>query len=149
MITASASTSVGTSAQKVLEFILDLDRYRQIDTKIVRVMSVVGPNEAGAGSVSLLGKLKGLPPAPDRQNFQLVRWKSLTFVGAPRQPGRLVFNFTGTFECAETHDGQTLVTHTYEFAFKGPFRFIERRLQPWLQREIEIEVANLNAVLAT
>ncbi|MCY3910810.1 MAG: hypothetical protein OXF99_04805 [bacterium] len=42
-IAAKATVNVGASPQDVLEFVLDLDQYRQVDPKIQRVRSVEGP----------------------------------------------------------------------------------------------------------
>ena len=142
-ITAQATINVGASPQKILELVLDLNQYKQVDPKIVRVISVDGPDSDGRGSVKIWGKIKGLPPAPDRQDFVLERWTKLTFTGASGQPARLVFDFTGIVACSERPDGATNVTHSYEFAFKGPFRLAERFLGDWLQRQIEEEVEAL------
>jgi len=146
-VTASAHTSIDAEPRTILEFVLDLDRYRAVDPKIVRVGSVRGPDAEGHGSARLWGRLPGLPPALDRQDFTLERWRKLTFVGAPRQPGRLVFDFVGTFECEPSGDGSTIVTHAYEFTFHGPFRLYERRLARSLQQELETEMTSLAAAL--
>lgn len=122
---------------------LDLDQYRQIDPKIQRVRSVEGPDDEGRGSVRIWGKVKGLPPAPDRQDYLLRRWTDLTFTGAARQPARLVFDFTGTINCQERQGGTTEVTHSYEFRFKGIFRLAEQYLGKWLQNQIEEELEAL------
>ena len=145
-VTATASAHIDAEPRTILEFVLDLDRYRQADRKILRVSAVEGPDEAGRGSVRMWGRVRGLPPAPDRQDLTLERWEKLTFVGAPRQPARLVFDFVGTFDCVPDDDGTT-ITHAYEFTFKGPFRLVERSLGDWLQHEIEDEVATIAAIL--
>ncbi len=145
-VTASASAHVDADPQTVLEFVLDLDRYRQADRKILRVSAVEGPDADGHGSAKMWGRVRGLPPAPDRQDFTLERWHTLTFVGAPRQPARMVFDFVGTFDCVPD-DGGTTITHAYEFTFKGPFRLVERSLGDWLQAEIETEVATIAEIL--
>ena len=142
-LTASATTIANATPRELLEFVLDVDQYRAADHKITRVGSVEGPDEAGHGSVELWGRLRGLPPAPDRQDFKLERWSKLTFVGAPRQPGRLVFNFVGTFECDPVGDGGTRVTHAYEFTFRRAFRLIEKAQRDWLQTEVEAEVQRI------
>ena len=141
-MTASASVEIATEAREVLEFVLDLERYKEVDPKIVRVSSVEGPDEDGRGSAKLWARMRGLPPAPDKQNFALEKWNRLTFTGAPRQPARLVFDFLGTFECEPTDDGIVL-THGYEFNFKGPFRLGERLFSGWLQAQVEEEVQDL------
>ncbi len=142
----SATTNADATPREVLEFVLDLDLYRQADHKILRVVEVVGPDENGRGSAKLWGGLKYLPPAPDRQDFLLEPWHTLTFTGAAMQPARLVFDFVGRFECESTPTG-TRLTHSYEFNFTWPFRFLERVLAEWLQTEIEAEVSRISALL--
>ena len=147
-LTVSATAAIPATAQEVLEFVLDLDRYRQADHKITRISSVTGPDKNGVGSVQLWGKLPGMPPAPDRQDFTLEKWNRLTFVGSPRQPGRLVFDFIGTFDCVPLDDDLTQVTHAYEFTFRRPFRWLERRMTEPLADEIDQEVKRLTELLA-
>jgi len=147
-LTVSATAVIQASPQEVLEFVLDLESYRQADRKITRVASVAGPDEHGRGSARLWGKLPGLPPAPDRQDFTLEKWRRLTFVGAPRQPGRLVFGFVGTFDCEPINDVGTQVTHAYEFEFTPPFRWMERRMADPLAAEIDAEVERLATLLS-
>lgn len=147
VLKAEATATVAATPQAVLEYVLDLDRYRQIDPKILRVFSVTGPDEAGGGTISILARMRGMPPAPDKQDFHLERWERLTFTGAARQPSRLIFHFTGVVECAPAPEG-TAVTHRYEFRFHGPFRLVERPLAGWLQRQIEQEVQDLARVLS-
>jgi hypothetical protein len=89
-----------------------------------------------------------MPTAPDRQDFTLERWSRLTFVGAPRQPGRLVFDFIGTFDCVPIADVATQVTHAYQFTFRRPFRWLERRMSAPLATEIDQEIRRLSELLA-
>ena len=138
-MTATATAEVAATPQEILEFVLDLDRYREVDPKIVRVVSVDGPDGEGRGSVRIWGRMRWLPPAPDRQDFVLERWNRITFIGASRQPARLIFDFVGTLEC-EPADQGTRLTHAYEFRFKGPLRPLERALGSWLQRQVEDEL---------
>ena len=148
-VTASSTTVIRASSREILQFVLDLTRYKEIDRKIVRVGRVIGPDSSGLGSVRLWGRVAGLPPAPDRQDFFLEPWTRLTFRGSARQPGRLVFDFAGIFECQPIDDDDFVaVTHAYEFTFHGPFRRVERKLGPWLQHEIEEEMTNLAAAVS-
>lgn len=147
-MTASASVEVAAEPQLILEFVLDLERYMKADHKITRVVEVTAPDADGKGYVKVWGRFMGLPAAPDQQNYTLERWSRLTFVGAPRQLARLVFDFVGTFECRETSEGTTTVTHSYEFTFRRAFLFLEKRLGPWMQTEVEAEVARIAVILA-
>ncbi len=144
-MTLSASTSIETAAtaQEVMELVLDLERYKQVDSKILSVGAIEGPDDAGRGRVRLWSRLKWTPPAPDVQTFVLERWSRLTFSGAPRQPARLLFGFTGTVECEPTPDG-TLVTHSYELRFRGPFRILERPHRQWFQRDLDEEMQRVS-----
>jgi hypothetical protein len=146
-VTASATTKVHATPEAVLSFVLDFDAYRQADHKITRVSSVTGPDASGHGSVRLWGKLPGLPAAPDRQNFILEPWNRLILVGAPRQPGRLIFDFVGSFRCARVDADLTEVTHAYEFTFRRPFRWLERRMTHTLASEIQQELRRLAEIL--
>lgn len=66
MLTATSTVEIpGVSPQEVLEFVLDLERYRDADHKIVKVETVTGPDESGRGSIKLSGKLRYGPAAPD------------------------------------------------------------------------------------
>lgn len=147
-MTAEATVEVAATPREVLEFVLDFDQYRQVDPKIVRAGAVTGPDEHGKGSVKLFARMRGLPPAPDTHNFDLQRWSSLTFVGAPKKPGRLLFEFTGVVECEPVGE-KTRVRHAYEFRFKGPLKFIERVNAEWLQRELDAEMAAIVAKFAS
>jgi len=148
MLTAACTIEIeGVSPQQVLEFVLDLERYKEADHKIVRVGAMSGPDAAGRGSVKVAGKLRFGPAAPDVQHFVLERWSRLTLTGAPKQPGRLIFNFTGVFECEPTETG-TRATHSYEFVFRLPFRWLEGLHRNWLQTEIEAEMQRVQRMLA-
>lgn len=148
-LTVSATAEVAASTRTVLEFVMDIDRYRQADRKITRLSSMSGPDEHGRGSIRIWGRLPGLPVAPDRQDFTLERWSRLTFVGAPRQPGRLLFDFVGTFDCEPIDEHTSRVTHAYDFTFRAPFRWIERRMARPLRQEIDDEVARLAEILGS
>lgn len=143
---ASASIVTPVTPREVLELVLDLDRYRQADSKILTIRTVDGPDENGRGEVRLWSRLKFTPPAPDEQIMQLERWRRLTFSSAPRQPLRLIFRFTGTVECQPTRDG-TVVTHTYELTFRAPFRILETVHRRWLQEDVEEEMRRMADIL--
>ncbi len=148
-LTATSTVEVEASPQEILEFVLDLESYREADHKITKVLSIDEIDEAGKGSATILGRMSFLPPAPDKQLMSLERWKRLVITGAPKQPARLVFDFTGTFECQPgSSQDMTEVTHAYSFEFKGPFRALETRLSGWLQAELDAEMARVREVMS-
>lgn len=145
-VTATATRVVPATAREVLEFVLDLDRYRQADHKIGKVSQPVTLDADNRGRVKYWGRMRGAPPAPDVNLVELDPWSSLTFTGAPRQPARLIVDFTGRFECAEVAGGCE-TTHSYEIAFRRPLRWIyEPLLRSWLQTELDAE---MDRVVAT
>ncbi len=143
VLEARAEALVAASPEELLSFVLDVEEYRQVDRKITKSWGMVGPDEAGAGSVWMIAQMKGLPPAPYKQDFTLDRWRSLRFVGSARQPGRAVVDFLGLFECEPAANGETRVVHSYRIEFKGPFRRSESWLDRWLQDQLDDEVAQL------
>lgn len=144
---AEATRVVSATPQEVLEFVLDLERYREADTKIGKVIQPIVLDEDGLGQAAYWGRMRGTPPAPDRNIVRLTRWSELTFTGAPRQPARLVFAFTGRFACVEVEEGCRL-THGYEMTFRRPFRWIyEPLLRAWLQSELDDEVDRVVKIL--
>lgn len=147
MIQASATANVRRSSREVLEFVLDLEHYRQVDPKIGRITRPVALDAEGSGSTRYWGRMRGTPPAPDVNLVQLTPWTGLTFTGAPGQPARLVLDFRGRFDCVDTDDGCT-VTHGYELRFRRPFRWVyEPLLRTWLQDDVTAELDRLATVL--
>ena len=147
VLRAEATRVVPATSREVLEFVLDLERYRDADTKIGRVTQPIVLDDTGEGRTRYWGRLRGTPPAPDTNIVRLHRWSELTFTGAPRQPARLVLDFTGRFGCDDTDEG-CRVTHGYELAFRRPFRWIyEPLLGEWLQDELEAELDRVRAIL--
>ena len=139
-VTATATRDVAAPARRVLEFVLDLEQYRRADTKIGRVTRPAVLDADNRGRARYWGRMRGMPPAPDTNLVELEPWRALTFTGAPRQPARLVLDFTGRFECDERADGCVL-THSYELTFRRPFRWLyEPMLRRWLQAELDEEL---------
>lgn len=147
VLRVDATRTVPATSQDVLEFVLDLERYREADRKIGRVAQPVQLDADGNGRTRYWGRMRGTPPVPDTNLVRLQRWHELTFTGAPRQPGRLVLDFTGRFRCTDTDDGCE-VTHGYEMRFRRPFRWIyEPFLRTWLQEELDAELDRVHAIL--
>ena len=146
-VRAEATRVVPATSREVLEFVLDLERYRQADAKIGRITRPVVLDEHDEGRTRYWGRLRGLPPAPDTNIVRLDRWKELTFTGAPGQPARLLLDFTGRFACTDV-DGGCRLTHGYELTFRRPVRWVyEPLLRGWLQVELEAELDLVAAIL--
>lgn len=148
-LTATATREIPATSREVLEFVLDLERYRQADTKIGRVTQPIALDDNYEGRTRYWGRIRGTPPAPDTNLVKLDPWRTLTFTGAPHQAARLLLDFTGLFDCIDTDTGCRL-THSYEMTFRRPFRWIyEPLLRTWLQTELDAELDRVVAILGS
>ena len=144
MIVGEASVTVTVSPAEVLEFVLDLERYRQADHKIGRVGPVTRDGDRGTAVFS--GRIKGMPGPSGTYPFTLTP-TSLKFGSAIAGPARWFLNFEGSFECEETADG-TIVVHREVFHFKPPWQwFLDPLLRRWLERDTTEEMARFKALV--
>jgi len=139
---ASAMVEVDVSVQEILELILDLERYKQVDPKILSARMVEGPDADGNGRIKLWARLKYTPPSPDIHILKLERWTHIAFRGKAKHPIRLIFRFEGSIECESTQTG-TRVTRSYAFEFRKIFCVLERNHRLWLQHDLEEEMQRL------
>lgn len=147
MIIGESSTIIARPANVILGWVLDLERYRQADTKIAAVLSPLVLNGQGRGRVRYRGTLRGLPTPADWNDVTLEPDRRLTLIGSPGVWTRRVVDFAGSFECAPVAGG-TRVVHRECFTFKGPARqLIEAWLGAWLQQEVEAEVERLRMLI--
>lgn len=138
MIVVEATATVRAGPDEVLEFVLDVDRYRQADHKIRRVRSM--QRQGDDVVVSMWTRVRGLPVAAT-QRMHLTPGQRIDVVNEPSWQDRFA-GFHGEFVCLATPAG-TQVTHRYTFTFKGPARVIEPLLAGWLRRDISQEVGRL------
>jgi len=138
-----ASTEISASAENVLAFVMDLDRYRQADHKIRRVRTLrCGGDEV---VVSTWTRIRGLP-VPAIQRLKLTAGERIDVTIEPSWRDRLA-DFHGEFVCTPTSEGAVRVTHRYTFNFKGLGRMAEPFLRDWMARDIKAEVGRIKSVL--
>ncbi len=143
MIDVQATEVINRSPDDILGFVMDLDRYRAADHKILKVHSI--QREGNDAEVSFRSRARGLP-ALARQRMHLVPGQRIDVTNVPSWQDRLV-HFQGSFVC-EPAPGGTRVTHRYVFDFKGPARWIlEPYLRTWMARDITDEVARMKHVM--
>jgi ligand-binding SRPBCC domain-containing protein len=127
----------------VLEFVLDVDRYRQADHKIGRVH--FARRDGNGGEVRHSGRILGLPAPAATLAFELTPSSRLDFRGVS-MPWPLR-GFHGSFTCEAGPSG-THVIHRECFAFgpvAGPMvRFVFGR---WLARDTQAEVHRMKRLL--
>jgi Polyketide cyclase / dehydrase and lipid transport len=141
------TVTVAAAPQQVLEFVCDLDRYRQADTKIAKVIEAGVLANDGTATCRYKGRLRGITSPADRNDVWLTRWSRVDFTGSTDSVMRRVVDFHGWFTCEET-DAGTLVTHGETFSFKGVVRWpMERYLRTWLHDDVAGEMARLAELL--
>lgn len=147
-IEAIGTITIAATSREVLEFVTDLERYRQADTKIVRVLQAADLSPSDTGTVRYIGRVRGVVSPPDRNDVTLARWSRADFVASPDCWVRRLVDFHGWFTCEPT-DGGTVVTHGERFSFHRPGRWLmEPYLCAWLQRDLNGEMTRLASALA-
>jgi hypothetical protein len=141
MIEGTGEIVIDGKPEEILDFILDLERYRLADTKIGKIKSF--DRQGNTGTVRYRGKMRGLPTPTDTQTFVLDPGRSLQFRSVDSiWPGMLA-RFEGSFEC-EPAEGGTRLVHREQFTFRGPGRFLaEPFLRKWLAEDTRQEMFRL------
>ena len=127
----------------ILEFVLDVDRYRQADLKIGRVHYV--KREGNVGEVRHDGRLLGIKAPAAVLAFTLTPYSRLQFHGI-KVPWPLR-GFDGFFTCEETPEG-TVVVHRECFIFgQISGHLFQMGLGWWLRRDTPAEVLRMKGLL--
>jgi hypothetical protein len=147
VITAEGTAIVHRSAKDVLEFVLDLERYKQADTKITKILQAPDLGDGDSGVAKYRGKLMGFPTSADTTDVKLERWRSLTFSSVPSKWPGMIASFEGSFTCEEVAEG-TRVVHRETMNFKAPGKWLaEPIVRRWFHREMDKEMQRLKALL--
>jgi ligand-binding SRPBCC domain-containing protein len=127
----------------ILDFVLDVERYRRADHKIGRIHHV--RRDGDSGEVRHNGRFFGLPTPPATLRFELTAPSRLDFRGvALPWPLR---GFEGSFICSPTPEGTSL-QHRECFSF-GPItgRFVGALFGGWLARDTQAEVVRMKRLI--
>ena len=144
MIVGEANATVRAAPQEVIEFVLDLNRYRQADRKIGRVGAV--HRDGNQGTAEFSGRIRGLPGPRGVYPFTVTA-AGLRFGSPIAGPARWFLDFEGTFDCEVTAAG-TVVTHREVFDFKRPWRWLaEPLLRRWLETDTAGEMVRLKELV--
>lgn len=150
MIRAEGTVEIERAPREVLEFVLDLDRYREADAKITRVdaQPTLGEGQH-TGRAHYRGRLRGIPTPSQWQILSLDPWRRLDLTTEPGQWTARMATFEGGFICEERYEGTTWLTHFEQFDFRPPAKWIlEPYLNKWMQRYlVDIELPRLKALI--
>jgi steroid delta-isomerase-like uncharacterized protein len=145
MVSGEASTTIARPAKDILEFVLDLEKYREADRKFHRIHYVERDNNHGRAKYS--GRLRGIPTPSEVQEWTLEPYTRLEFRSRPSLWPGMIARFEGSFQCEEMKGG-TIVRHREAFQFRPPFSWLAVPiLKSWLQRDVEDEVVRLKGLL--
>jgi polyketide cyclase/dehydrase/lipid transport protein len=145
MFFAEATVIIRRPARDVLEFVLDLERYRQADTKIGRVDFV--ERKGNSGRARYAGTMRGLPGPTETVSWTLEPYSQLRFVSTPSLWPGLVYRFEGLFACDEVREG-TRVLHRESVFLRRPISWIvDPFLRGWLARDIAEEMRRMKRLL--
>ena len=144
MIVGEATATVNATTDEVVEFVLDLERYRLADHKIGRVGAM--ERHGDRGTVRFAGRIIGLPGPSGVYPFEVTP-TGLRFGSPTAGAARWFLDFEGTFECKESSDG-TVVRHREAFAFKRPWRWLaEPLLRRWLESDTSEEMVRFKQLI--
>lgn len=135
--------TIGSDPRAVIEFVLDVDRYRRADHKIGGVRWV--RRDGNTGEVRHGGRFMGLPTPPVTLGFALTPFSRLEFRGV-KTPWPLR-GFEGFFSC-DPVPGGTEIVHRECLIF-GPIsgRVLKPIVGPWLARDTPAEVKRIKEIL--
>jgi hypothetical protein len=146
IVAGEGSAVIQRSPQDVLEFALDLDRYRRVDPKFRKIYR--HHMRGDEGEVRYSGTLRGIPTPADTQSIRRTRWTRLDYESVPSPLNRLA-RFHGWFECEERENG-TFVRHREQFDFSPAIAWLAAPiLERWLQEQVRQEVRELKRQLET
>jgi Polyketide cyclase / dehydrase and lipid transport len=144
VIVGEAETTVRVSRADVVEFVLDLERYRQADRKIGRVIEIQRDGDTGTARFS--SRVRGLPGPSGVYPFEVTA-TGLRFGSPVAGRARWFLDFEGTFDLEET-EGGTVVRHREVFEFKRPWRWLaEPLLRSWLEADTADEMVRFKQLI--
>jgi ligand-binding SRPBCC domain-containing protein len=140
---ATGTAVIRCDPSEVVEFVLDVNRYRKADHKIGRVRYV--RREGNRGQVRHGGRFLGVPAPAATLSFELTPFSHLDFRGVS-MPWPLR-GFHGSFTCRRTPDG-TQVVHEECFIF-GPVsgRMFQALFGRWIANDTQAEVMRMKVLL--
>nr|WP_042191242.1 SRPBCC family protein [Kibdelosporangium sp. MJ126-NF4]CEL19941.1 hypothetical protein [Kibdelosporangium sp. MJ126-NF4]CTQ97165.1 hypothetical protein [Kibdelosporangium sp. MJ126-NF4] len=141
MLTVEVTEVIACTPDELLEFVMDPERYAEVDTKIRPVVWV--RRDGNVTEFKFRSKLAGLPGPPTVSRMTLTPGKRVDVALAPppaNRLARLASDFTASFVC-EPADGGTRLVRTLNFDFKPFIGWLaEPMLRKWLNTDVRDEV---------
>ena len=129
MIEAETAIEIGASPSAIVSWMRDLERYRTIDPKMRRVLSVRWSGDRA--QLRATGRLRHLPAVPVAFLIRIRGNDAIEVESDPAAWQTRIVKFRGTYHFDETTPGRTRVLHRQEFTFRTPLGWL---LDPYLER---------------
>jgi hypothetical protein len=137
MIQVRVVETIGCTPGDLLEFVMDIERYAEVDRKIHPV--TWARRDGNLLEFECRPKVAGVPQPKVVQRVRLTPGERIDITLSPPPRNRLqhaIARFEASFECAEA-EGGTRVTRTLTFRITPPLRWL---LEPLLRRRLPAEV---------
>lgn len=137
MIQVQVVETIGCTPDDLLEFVMDIERYAEVDRKIHPV--TWARRDGNLLEFECRPKVAGVPQPKVLQRVRLTPGERIDIVLSPLPSNRLqhaIAQFEASFECAEA-EGGTRVTRTLTFRITPLLRWL---LEPLLRRRLPTEV---------
>ena len=146
MIAGEGTQVIRRAPEAIVAFILDLEQYRQADTKITRVHWV--RRQGDGAEVCYSGRFRGVPTPPVRQTVAIEPYRRIDVRSKPGTLAHLVSPFHGSFTLEDLGDGTTRVVHREQLDVVAPLRWlIEPFLRDWLAADTAAEMVRMKQLL--
>ena len=146
-VVGTAEMTMRTTATEVLEFILDVERYRTVDSKIGTIHWIHRSADRREVTFRFTPRLGPLPPVV-RSTQRVTRMgnDSVSITALPSWVDRLA-RFHGSLSVTPVHGG-VLVVRRLEFWIVSPLRLtLAPVLRRWLSRDVPAELAAVRLAL--
>ena len=127
---------IRASAEDVLEFVMDLRRYRTADKKVGPVVWLRRDGDRAAAWAG--ARFGGIPTPPGRIDISLTPYTRLDVRSVPAGL------FRASFECSPADLGGTAVRHVECAGVPAP---LHGAVRPWLLRSCEDELQRMKSIL--
>jgi hypothetical protein len=137
MVRVQVVETIAVSPEKILEFVMDIERYAEVDAKIKPILWA--RREGNRLEFACRPKLAGLPQPKVIQFAELTPGRRIDIGLLPLPNNRIanaLANFEASFDCVADGD-ITRVTRTLEFTFAPAVRWL---MEPLFRRRLPAEV---------
>lgn len=145
MAYGEAAVVIRRPPHEIIDFVMDLRRYRSVDEKLGTIHSVRDAPDGRGRLVTFTPRLMGVPGLRTTQHV-VPEGHHISICGVPAWTDALL-TFEASFRCEATAAG-TVVTRALDFRFAKPLSwFVDPLFDRWLRTAIPRELHRAKAYL--